>query len=81
MNDLPRILLVEDSKLDAELALRALAGSHLANEVLHLSDGVQALDYHNRSTQALTVGRPASHLIHEHRGPATSITVTFKATS
>jgi CheY-like chemotaxis protein len=45
MNDLPRILLVEDSELDAELALRALAASHLANEVLHLQDGAQALDY------------------------------------
>jgi two-component system response regulator len=38
-------LLVEDSALDAELALRALAASHLANEVLHLQDGAQALDY------------------------------------
>ena len=44
-NGLPRILLVEDSILDAELALKALAASHLANEVLHLSDGAQALDY------------------------------------
>lgn len=45
MTDLPRILLVEDSLLDAELALAALADSHLANEVLHLQDGAQALDY------------------------------------
>ena len=45
MTDLPRILLVEDSPLDAELALTALAKSHLANEVLHLQDGAQALDY------------------------------------
>lgn len=45
MTGLPRILLVEDSALDAELALTAFASSHLANEVLHLKDGAQALDF------------------------------------
>ena len=45
MHLLKRILLVEDSLADAELAMRALEESHLANEVLHLRDGVEALDY------------------------------------
>lgn len=45
MNPLKRILLVEDSDSDAELALHALAEHSLANEVLHLHDGAQALDY------------------------------------
>ncbi len=45
MNPLKRILLVEDSARDAELALHALAAHNLANEVLHLQDGAEALDY------------------------------------
>ena len=45
MNLLKRILLVEDSRGDAELALHALAAHNLANEVLHLRDGAEALDY------------------------------------
>ena len=45
MDTLPRILLVEDSLRDAELTLNALADYHLANEVLHLRDGAEALDY------------------------------------
>jgi len=43
-----RILLVEDSDQDAQLTLRALAAHHLANEVLHLHDGAEALDYLSR---------------------------------
>lgn len=45
INVLKRILLVEDSLRDAELALHALAAHNLANEVLHLLDGDEALDY------------------------------------
>jgi CheY-like chemotaxis protein len=45
MNALERILLVEDSPRDAELALEALAEHHLANEVVHVRDGAEALDY------------------------------------
>lgn len=40
-----RILLVEDSPSDAELALFALAEHNLASDVVHLHDGAQALDY------------------------------------
>ena len=39
------ILLVEDNKLDAELTLRALKNGGLANKVLWVKDGQQALDY------------------------------------
>ena len=45
MNPLKRILLVEDSPRDAELILDALAGHQLANEVVHVRDGADALDY------------------------------------
>ena len=39
------ILLVEDNPDDAELALRALRKSHVANQVEHVADGAQALDF------------------------------------
>ena len=42
---LKRILLVDDSPRDTELALDALAQHNLANEVVSLRDGVEALDY------------------------------------
>ncbi len=43
--ELKRILLVDDSERDAELTLLALEEHRLANEVVHVRDGVQALDY------------------------------------
>ncbi|MDE3018666.1 MAG: response regulator [Nitrospirota bacterium] len=43
--ELKRILLADDSARDAELTLLALEEHHLANEVVHVRDGVQALDY------------------------------------
>lgn len=39
------ILLIEDNPDDAELAIRALKKSHLANNVMHLMDGAEALDF------------------------------------
>jgi len=45
MNPLPRILLAEDSSEDAELVLEALAEYRIANTVLHVKDGEEALDY------------------------------------
>lgn len=45
MSDLKRILLVEDSVNDVELTLGALAENHLANEVVVVRDGEEALDY------------------------------------
>lgn len=37
------ILLIEDNPLDAELTLRALQKSHLANRIVWLKDGAEAL--------------------------------------
>jgi CheY-like chemotaxis protein len=45
MNALKRVLLVEDSPNDAELTLTALEQSGLANEVVWVKDGEEALDY------------------------------------
>ena len=42
---LNRILLVDDSPRDAELALSALAPLNLAGEVVAVRDGLEALDY------------------------------------
>lgn len=39
------ILIVEDSLEDAELAIRALKKNHLANTIVHLTDGAMALDF------------------------------------
>lgn len=39
------ILLVEDNALDAELTMRALKKGKLANKVMWVKDGQQALDY------------------------------------
>jgi len=39
------ILLVEDNPSDAEMTIRALRKHNLANRLLHLKDGVQALDF------------------------------------
>ncbi len=45
MTDLKRILLAEDDPEDVELILEALAEHKLANEVVAVSDGREALDY------------------------------------
>ena len=48
MIPLKRILLVDDSPQDTELTLDALSSHHLANEVVSLRDGVEALEYLQR---------------------------------
>jgi CheY-like chemotaxis protein len=45
MNETRRILLVEDSPNDVELTLSALEENKLANEVVVVGDGEEALDY------------------------------------
>jgi CheY-like chemotaxis protein len=45
MNTLKPILLVEDSERDAELTIEALQENKLANEIVHVRDGAEALDY------------------------------------
>lgn len=45
MGNVTEILLVEDNPNDAELAIRALKKNNLANNLVHLEDGQEALDY------------------------------------
>jgi CheY-like chemotaxis protein len=45
MAALKRILLAEDNERDLELTLAALEEHHLANEVVVVRDGAEALDY------------------------------------
>ncbi|MBI5802528.1 MAG: response regulator [Verrucomicrobia bacterium] len=54
---LKRILLAEDNPNDAELALCALEEQHLAQEVMVVRDGAEALDYLFR--RGLFSDRPA----------------------
>lgn len=39
------ILIIEDNPYDAELAIRALQKQNLANKLVHLSDGAEALEF------------------------------------
>jgi CheY-like chemotaxis protein len=45
MDNLGRILMVEDDSNDVELTMTALEGHNLANEVVVTRDGEEALDY------------------------------------
>ena len=57
--EIKRVLLVEDNPNDAELTLEALAEHRLANEVVALRDGAEALDYlHARGRFS---GRPSGN--------------------
>ena len=44
-NDEVEILVVEDNQEDAELTIRALTKQRLANKIVHLMDGAEALDF------------------------------------
>jgi two-component system response regulator len=47
MNDMGavKVLLVEDNPRDAELTIRALKKHNLANQLFHVQDGAEALDF------------------------------------
>jgi two-component system, response regulator len=45
MNREIEVLLVEDNSSDAEMTIRALKKNNLANRLLHLKDGAEALDF------------------------------------
>ena len=45
MSAIRTILLAEDSPADAEMAIDALREAHLANPIVHVEDGVEALDF------------------------------------
>ena len=65
MADLKRILLAEDNPKDVELTLSALDEHHLANEVVVVHDGAEALDYlYQRGKFAMRqAGNPAVVLL------------------
>ena len=65
MADLKRILLAEDNPKDVELTLSALDEHHLANEVVVVHDGAEALDYlYQRGKFAMRqTGNPAVVLL------------------
>ena len=53
------ILLVEDNLSDAELTIRALKKNNLANNLVHLKDGAEALDF--LLFQGMYAGRPGQN--------------------
>ena len=59
MTDLKRILLAEDDPKDVELTLAALSEHGLANKIMVVRDGVEALDYLYRRDAFSQ--RPAGH--------------------
>jgi len=65
MKELKRILLAEDNEKDVELTLAAMEEHHLANEVVVVSDGAEALDYLYRRGKfaARQNGQPAVVLL------------------
>jgi CheY-like chemotaxis protein len=65
MMELKRILLAEDSSNDLELTLAALAENRLANGVIVVRDGAEALDYlYRRGVHtSRPVGNPALVLL------------------
>jgi len=48
MSAIRTILLAEDSAADAEMAIDALREANLANPIVHVEDGVEALEYLER---------------------------------
>jgi CheY-like chemotaxis protein len=63
--DLKQIVLAEDNANDVELTLNALHDNHIANEIVVVRDGVEALDYlyrRNRFTDR-TSANPALVLL------------------
>ncbi|HVU17866.1 MAG TPA: response regulator [Candidatus Didemnitutus sp.] len=65
MNEIHNILLAEDNPNDVELTLAALDTYHLANRIVVVSDGAEALDYlYSRGKhQGRTPGNPALVLL------------------
>ncbi|MBI3803133.1 MAG: response regulator [Nitrospirae bacterium] len=65
MSEIKRVLLAEDNAEDVELTLEALSEYNLANEVVVVRDGAEALDYLfcRGSFKARPIGNPAVILL------------------
>jgi CheY-like chemotaxis protein len=63
--DLKQIVLAEDNANDVELTLNALRDNHIANEIVVVRDGVEALDYLYRRNAFVgrTIANPALVLL------------------
>jgi CheY-like chemotaxis protein len=74
------ILLVEDDVRDVELTLAALEAHHLANHVLVVHDGEEALDYlyHRGKFKTRAPGNPVVVLL-DHKMPKVSGLEVLKA--
>ncbi len=65
MNDLRTILLAEDNPKDVELTLEALSEHNLANQVITVKDGVEAMEflYSDGKYKSRNQGNPAVVLL------------------
>ena len=84
MADLKPILLVEDSPNDIDLTLAALEENHLANEVVVVRDGAEALDYlYHRGDSSSAAGAtpPSCSSTSSYRTPTDSPSSTLSSTS
>jgi hypothetical protein len=63
------ILLAEDSPADAEMAIDALREAHLANPIVHVQDGLEAMDL-TAPRQVRIVPRPARRAVAGHQDAA-----------
>lgn len=68
--ELKRILLAEDNANDLELTLAALQQHHLANEIVAVRDGAEALDYlYRRGAFAGVVAEPPALVLLDLKMP------------
>lgn len=59
-----RILLVEDNPAHAEMVMRSFETNRIANEITHVKDGEQALDYlHHRGVYGDAMAYPRPDLV------------------
>ena len=83
MNELKRILYAEDDERDVELTLNALSEYNLANEVIVVNNGEEALDYLYYQGRFINrpVGNPALILLDIKMPKVTGLEVLKKVKS